>query len=111
MTNLELVEIYAEAWRKLDVTILEPYLADDFKYSSFYVFDTLGKEEYLDYLKGKFTAIKASGTEPIVSLGKEGGVLPCVLLQQSGNSLAAITVKVQEGKIVVGYMIPYDLVR
>ena len=37
VTQKELVEIIAKAWNALDAAIIEPLLADDFEYQSFWV--------------------------------------------------------------------------
>ena len=52
MVKLQLVEIYPMSWRKRDVSILAPYLDDSFSYTSFWVYASLNRESYLDYLNG-----------------------------------------------------------
>lgn len=111
MTNLELVEKYAEAWQKMDVDIIAPYLDESFKYSSFFVFETLNRSRYIEYLRGKFDAIKRDHNIPVVSVGKDRRGEPCILLHQDGNDPACITVEICNGKIVEGYMVPYSIVR
>lgn|SRR5574344_588889 len=110
MTSTELVEIYAEAWRKLDAKIVEPYLDEFFKYSSFWVFETLDREKYIEYLSGKFSAIKSSNTAPAVSTGYDKTGSPCVILKQGNEAPACITVRTNCDKIVEGYMIPFSIV-
>lgn len=110
MTDIELVEKYAEAWRKLDVSIIEPFLDESFTYSSFYVFESLNKERYIEYLAGKFNTLKSNGTAPEVSTGVERTGKPCVILKQGGNDPACITVQFKNGKISEGYMIPASMV-
>ena len=61
-----LCNIIVSTWQKLDVDILSPYLSDDFKYNSAWVSDTIASKEcYLDYLRGKFEAIRKSGNNII----------------------------------------------
>lgn len=69
MVKLQLVEIYAMSWRKRDVSILAPYLDDSFSYTSFWVYASLNRESYLDYLNGKFEALAKSGSNIDVSVG------------------------------------------
>lgn len=110
MTNKELVEIYAETWRKLDAKIVEPYLDESFSYSSFYVFETLDRKRYIEYLSGKFSAIKAAHSVPAVSTGIDKTGSPCVILNQGNGEPACITVRTNGDKIVEGYMIPFSIV-
>jgi len=62
MGNLELAESFAKAYNNLNASYLEPALADQFEYSSFWILETLkGKEEFLAYFAGKMDLIKAKG--------------------------------------------------
>ena len=55
MGNLELAESFAKAYNNLNASYLEPALADQFEYSSFWILETLqGKEEFLAYYSGKW---------------------------------------------------------
>ena len=107
MSIYELVEVYADAWRKKNVAIIEPFLADNFTYSSMWVFETLDKKGYLVYLQGKFNAIKRSGSIIEVATGENKMGIPSVILNQDGSRPAYITVKESEGKIVEAYMMAF----
>lgn len=59
LTDVELTDKFAEAWRKLDASIIEPYLDKDFHYASEWVFDVMpSKAEYLDYFIAKLDSLK-----------------------------------------------------
>lgn len=63
------LEIVWRAWRELSVEGIEEALADNFQYSSYWVTnDTLNKERYLDYLKGKFKTIGETKAVPDVKI-------------------------------------------
>lgn len=48
MTQKELAETVANAWNAMDAKIIEPYLAENFEYESFWVFETMrGKDNYV----------------------------------------------------------------
>ena len=111
MTDIEIVAKYAEAWEKLDQSIIEPYLDESFSYSSFWVFETLDRERYIDYLSGKFKAIRATNTAPIVSMLTTEGRSPSVVLKQGNKEPAAIVVKIKDGKLTEGYMLPLSFVQ
>ena len=102
----ELVEKYAEAWKALDVSIIAPYLSDEFTYGSMWVFQSLDREGYIDYLKGKFEAIESSGTKPEVKIGYSENGDTCVWLNQNGN-IAFIHVTAKEDKITEAYMMAF----
>lgn len=107
MTTEQLVELYAEAWRNLEADIIAPFLSQNFTYSSMWVFETLDKENYINYLKGKFNAIRTSGGKPVVSTGSNETGIPSVILKQGGNPPVYITVKASEGLISEAYMMAF----
>lgn len=75
MTQKELAEIVAKTWNTLDVKHIEPYLSDDYIYESVWVLETMrGKENYIDYLKGKFEAIKKSGNKVEAEVVFQSGI-------------------------------------
>ncbi len=63
-TQEEFLQKIAEAYRTYNSSAVEPYLAEDVHYASLWVFQELrSKQEYLDYLKGKLSAMKNSGKQ------------------------------------------------
>ena len=44
LTGDELLDLYIEAWTKLDAEIIIPHLASDFHYTSFWVLETLDRQ-------------------------------------------------------------------
>lgn len=107
MNIYELVEVYADAWTKLDASLIKPFLSNDYTYSSMWVFETLDKNGYLEYLQGKFHTIKKTGSQIKVSTGKNKMGIPSVILCQDGIRPAYITVKESNGLIVEAYMMAY----
>lgn len=107
MTTEQLVEKYAEAWRQLDADIIVPYLAESFTYSSMWVFQTLDRDGYIEYLKGKFKAIRQTGGTPQVATGVNSAGIPSVILKQGDNPPAFITVKSQDGLLTEAYMLGF----
>lgn len=106
MDIMELALIYAEAWKKLDASIIEPYLSDDFTYGSMWVFQSLDREGYLEYLKGKFKTIAETAAQPEVSIARSENADLCVFLNQRGNK-AYIHLKVKDDKISEAYMMAF----
>lgn len=72
-TDKELAEIYTKAWADLDVSELPPILDKDFHYDSDVVFDDMAsREEYMEYLKGKFNTLRRTKSITKVQLGRNG---------------------------------------
>ena len=62
-TPQEMAAIIAAAWKNLDTSALREILADDYEYTSQWVYDTMyGAETYLDYLSHKFEAMRRGGS-------------------------------------------------
>ena len=90
LTAKEALRAYAAMVNTLDVSKLEPLLSDDFHYASQWVFSEIeSKQEYLDYMTGKFQTIKATGSEVWAELG-EIEESPCVLSQGQGDPIVLI---------------------
>ena len=71
MDSYKLIEQLQQAWNTLDVTCIEKSLDNDFEYGSQSVLSNIyGKENYLEYLKAKFEAIKLSGEKVTAKVGK-----------------------------------------
>lgn len=95
---------YATMMNKLDVSCLEPLLADDFDYASQWVFAEIeSKTEYLEYIAPKLEAIRRSGATAWAEMGWLDREFPgpCVVIAQGDkdNLLAVVLAKVEDGKI------------
>ncbi len=73
LSDKELAEKYVESWKKLDADIIVPFLDKDFHYSSDAVFDEMSsRDEYIDYLIGKFRLLQERPTIARIELGRNG---------------------------------------
>ena len=102
-TEEELVEVFAKAWETLDAEIIAENLDDDFVYDSQWVMESLDRKEYIEYIRGKFNAIKSSSSRPNVKIVQDkqmGGTM--IALQQGKNEPAFYRIKVKEGKVIKG---------
>ena len=71
MKSEELTTHFQQAWNTLDVSYITNSLHNDFEYGSQMVLSNIyGKENYLEYLKAKFAAIKLSGEKVTARIGK-----------------------------------------
>jgi len=69
-----MTEILCQTWRNMDADILEPYLDESFKYNSVWVGSTMnGKDDYLQYLRGKFDTFKKTNSCPVIDVINENG--------------------------------------
>jgi len=82
-TEKELVIDFAKTWNNLDISFIQDILLNDFHYSSQLVFKEIeNKEDYLNYLEGKFKTIKKTNSKVIAELGIYDGE-HCLVLKQT----------------------------
>lgn len=110
-TDIELANIVCQAWNGLNAELLEAYISDNFVYESVWVLETMhGKEEYLGYLRGKFNAIKSSGSVvKAIVYYQEAIDKHVVVLSQDGTRESSIELFVEDGLIVKMWMRPLSL--
>jgi hypothetical protein len=105
MDKIQTLRTYAQMMNNLDPEIIEPYLADDVKYSSQTVFAEMkSKQEYMAYLRQKLPVIKASGQIVYAEMGTVKRGMPnepCVVLAQGSqsNRIATILIETRDDKI------------
>lgn len=104
LTKVDALKAYARMVHHLSVDYLAPLLADDFHYASQWVFEEIqSKQQYLDYIRPKLEAIKASGNRVWAELAElqtyPGG--PCLVMAQGDkdNIFATVLVEVEGTKI------------
>lgn len=112
MTQKELTKIIAKAWNTLDAKAVEPYLSDGFEYESFWVLETMkGKANYVDYLTGKYDAIRSAGCSVTAESVFQNGIDEyVVVLDQNGLRDAAIQIWTENGLVTKMWMRPIELV-
>ena len=65
-----IIEILRLAWDTLDADLIEPLLAADLHYYSWWALVEFHcKEDYLSYIRERFQTYKESGKRPIVKIG------------------------------------------
>ncbi len=110
LTKKMAVTFLARAWNNLDVSILEPYIAEDVIYWSQQVLtDMTGKKAVIEYLTNKMEAIRnSSGPKVYAELGETKPFPmapdppePCVILAQGdkNNIDALVLIKIESGQI------------
>lgn len=98
LTKVDALRAYARMMRHLSADHLAPLLADDFHYASQWVFEEItSKQQYLDYVRPKLQAIRASGDRVWAELGElqayPGG--PCLVMAQGDKNNISATVLVE----------------
>ena len=106
LTPMLLAEKYAEAWRRYDADIIEPYLDKDFHYSSTWVFDEMpSRYEYIEYFRGKLKTISKS--RPLLkvrpALNNVTGQVG-VIIYQNHNTPVIILLTTESGRIISAEM-------
>lgn len=96
-----LVACLCDAWEALDADQIEPLLAEDLHYWSWWLMkETHTKKEYMEYIRGRFKAMKNSGEFPIVKIGVNRLDGEYAVAIQQGDSLPAlIRIIEKDGKI------------
>ena len=104
LSKVDALRAYARMMHHLSADYLAPLLADDFHYASQWVFEEItSKQQYLDYIRPKLEAIKASGNRVRAELAElqtyPGG--PCLVMAQGekDNISATVLVEVVSSKI------------
>ena len=112
--NIELykriTETVCQAWNKLDASLFESILSVNFEYISVWVFETMkGRDRYMDYIKGKFEAIR-NGDNPVSAevIYQEAINKYVVVLNQCGN-LFALEPTIQNNLLISLWMRPVDM--
>ena len=104
-TDIAGLRAYAAMLNTLDVSKLEPFLADDFVYESQMVLVPLAsKEAFLDYIRPKLETVKQSNATVYAELGRVdayGREQPCVVLAQDAqeNLVGLVLAKSEGGKL------------
>lgn len=109
--DIELANIVCHAWNELNAELLEAYISDNFVYESVWVLESMhGKEPYLDYLRGKFNAIKSSGSVVKAKVYYQEAIdKHVVILNQDGVRESAIELFVKDGLLFKMWMRPLAL--
>lgn len=103
----ELLFEICKCWNNLDTKYLEPILASNVEYTSQWVFESIiGKQKYIDYLNGKFSAIKNDivNSKLYADIGYFKGKYysnekPClVLTQYKSNETVKVSIVIEHKK-------------
>ncbi len=95
-----LVKIYANMWKALDADIIKPYLHRHFHYSSTYVFDEIpSRHEYLNYIRGKFDAIRNSNTPLKITIARDKELNFMGVVIKQGEKQSIFLIKTKDGYI------------
>lgn len=104
LTKEQALRAYASMMNTLDVSRLEPLLAEDFHYASQWVFAEIeSRTAYLEYIVPKLDAIRRSGSATWAEIGwlDQEFPGPCVVMAQGdkNNLIAVVLVEVDGEKI------------
>ncbi len=74
LTEREALVAYATMLNRADPSVIAPLLAEEFRLTSQHVLeDLVGKQAFLDYMAGKFEAMRESGMLPRADLARLPG--------------------------------------
>jgi hypothetical protein len=107
LMKLEACRAYARMMNSLSTSHIEPWLADDLKYTSQWVAeDIVGKENYLAYIGGKIQSIKRAGSRVWAEIAYTDALnaVPCVVLAQSTPDDLKATLLIEMNGSKIGSM-------
>ena len=100
LTKKDALRAYAAMWNTLDVSKLEPFLADDFRYVSQVSFtDIESKQQFLEYLAATLQATGSSVWAEMGCLDEDFPFGPCVVVAQGGRRVGLVLAEVRNGMI------------
>lgn len=106
----QLAEIVCQAWNELDASLLEPILCDDFEFISVWVLETMkGKERYLNYISGKFEAIRMGDRPVSAEVVYQDCIDKYVIVLNQGGNLAALEPTIEGNMLKSLWMRPPGL--
>lgn len=120
LTKEVALKAYASMMNTLDANHIENILADDFHYASQWVFSEIkSKQEYLDYIRPKLQAVRASGKHVWAEMAALDREIPgpCVVLaqDQQDNLISLVVAEIKNGKVarfdMCGAPSPHDAIR
>lgn len=101
-TEDEVLRAYATMINTLDASRLEPFLPEDFHYASQTVIAEIeSKQEYMEYITAKLSAIRHSGMQCWAEMGwlPYGFIGPCVILAQDRrDNLIGLVLATMDGE-------------
>ena len=105
MSDIELADVYAEAWRKFDASIVAPYLDKDYHYGSDWVFDEMpSRKEYLDYFTEKLASLKPQASQMAMGVCRNHQTGDVGVIIKDGDVVSVIYLTISNGRIISGCM-------
>lgn len=107
VSSEEVAEIVKMSYEKLDSQIMEPYLDCDVNYQSFVVFNEItSRDEFLDYINGKFRVWKEDGTYPEITITKNTDDSYFLMFNNmiTEGTIPALCISISKGRVVSFYM-------
>ena len=93
---------FAKAWETLNADLIIKHLSPDFKYDSQWVYDSLDKKEYIEYIRGKFNTIRKSKSKievRIIHLSESKGII--AIRQDKGDPVFYV-IQIKDKKVIKG---------
>ena len=109
-THNNIIEILRIAWDTLDADLIEPLLADNLHYYSWWAmveFHT--KDDYMAYIRERFLTYGNNGARPIVKIGINRNDGENAVALQFGDGIPSlIRIKEESGKITEMWIQPAE---
>jgi hypothetical protein len=100
LTKKDALRAYAAMWNTLDLSKLEPFLADDFRYVSQLSFaDIESKQKFLEYITAILQTTGSTVWAEMGCLDEDFPSGPCVVVAHGGRRVGLVLAEVRNGKI------------
>ena len=93
---------FATAWQTLNADLITKHLSHDFKYDSQWVYETLDYKEYIEYIRGKFTAIRKSKSEIEVRIIHASETKGIIAIKLDKGEPVFYVIQIKNGKVTKG---------
>jgi hypothetical protein len=100
--NSILLDFYS-AWQTFDAELIINHLDNNFVYDSQWIFESLNRNEYADYIRGKFQTLRSKNAYIDVSIVDDPyNPGDCMLKLIQGSNICYYRVKIHENKVIKG---------
>jgi hypothetical protein len=102
--NLQIYKQVATAYNTLNYKIFESLIIDDFTYESQQVFDVMnGKQNFIEYIQGKFERIKQTNTFVFAEIGYLSPETMCIIISQGtkDNKGALLMLEINDDEKII----------
>lgn len=93
---------FCKAWQTFDADLIVKHLDDSFVYDSQWVFSSLDRDQYIDYIRGKFQTLRSKNIYIEVSIVDDPYLGNSMLRLIQNGETCFYRIKVHDNKVIKG---------